>query len=76
MDCGLTHGCRPDFDFMLRLIYKYHRTSTHKVNLVPRMCLENDHWQNNFKSCVDKTFWLKKQTFCCQFVQHELDTNS
>ena len=48
---------RPDFYALLK--YKITNiicTSTHEVNIMSRVCLENDHWQQNL---VKTNFGLK-----------------
>ena len=50
-------------------------TSTHEVNMMSRMCLENDHWQNNF---VKTNFGWKKHLSEVFYIneRHQFDANS
>ena len=45
-------------------------TSTHEVNIMSRMCLEHDHWQNNWwtQFLVEKTFYVN--------VRHQFDIHN
>ena len=59
---------RYDFDILLMSNCKYHMG----INMISRMCLENDQWQNNL---VKKKFGLKKMLVDVN-VQHGFDANS
>ena len=53
-------------------------TSTHEVNMMSRMCLENDHWQKPLGKhiLVEKNVWLKKCfTTCISITICEQTTN-